>query len=128
MKSNRMRYVSRERIEQEIELQRIKREGIKPPRKKNMKKETHKRKPYKPRKAKTPIDTKKKEVFGVELILGIIREHGTITRKGLVNITKLPRTTVYDGLAKLEEQGLVEHSPMKVKGKRGRPLTMWRIK
>ena len=137
MRSNQMRYVSRERIEREIELQRIKREGINPPpkkipRKKNRKRVYHKRGPYKPREAKTSIyitkkERKKTETFDKKAILKVIRENGPITRNELVNIIKLPRSTLFDNLNKLTRENILKTTSVP-NGKRGRPQIMWSIK
>lgn len=136
MRTTRMRYVSRERIEREIELQRIKRERLNPPpkknpRKKNRKRAYNKRGSYKPKKAKTPIKNKgegeKKPPPNAEYLIKVIKELGPTTRRALANITKLPRTTLFDTLDKLMKEDILKSTPI-LNGCRGGPPVVWSIK
>lgn len=62
-----------------------------------------------------------------EFLLEILERTGGITRDKLVQITKIPRTTLYDNLAKLISQGKVTKKYFRRKKKRGRPKTIFQI-
>jgi len=59
-----------------------------------------------------------------DFLLNILLEKGPITRSSLVSLTNIPRTTLYDILAKLIMQGKVEKTPVRTK-KRGRPKILF---
>ena len=61
-----------------------------------------------------------------ERILKILNQHGASARDYISFILKVPRTTVYDQLAKLEKAGKVEKSTYN-NGKRGRSITIWGV-
>ncbi len=59
-----------------------------------------------------------------DFLLKILSDKGPITRSSLVSLTNIPRTTLYDILAKLIMQGKVEKKPVRTK-KRGRPKILF---
>lgn len=59
-----------------------------------------------------------------DFLLKILADKGPITRSSLVSLTNIPRTTLYDILAKLIMQGKVEKTPVRTK-KRGRPKILF---
>lgn len=61
-----------------------------------------------------------------EFLLEILNLTGGITRSQLVKLTHIPRTTLYDNLAKLIEQGKVETEYLHDKKNRGRPKTIFK--
>jgi len=67
---------------------------------------------------KVPIDT---------FLLKVLSNKGPITRSYLASLTNIPRTTLYDNLAKLIIKGIVEKKPVRVQ-KRGRPKVLFYIK
>ncbi len=60
-------------------------------------------------------------------LIKILEKDGPITRKELVRTLKIPRTTIYDNLLKLQRRKLIEKFSRN-NGRRGRPLVFWRIK
>lgn len=50
-----------------------------------------------------------------------------LTRKELVQLTGMPRTTLYANLAVMEKEGIVEKFTIP-NGKKGRPRVYWKIK
>ena len=56
-----------------------------------------------------------------EFLLEILERTGGITRDKLVQATRIPRTTLYDNLAKLISEGKVTRKYIRIKKKRGRP-------
>ena len=62
-----------------------------------------------------------------DFLLKILDEKGPITRSNLVSLTNIPRTTLYDILAKLIMEGKVEKKPVRTK-KRGRPKVLFASK
>lgn len=50
-----------------------------------------------------------------------------ITRTEICEIIKIPRTTVYDNLVKLQKQGRIEKFS-RSSGRRGRPIVLWKLK
>jgi len=52
---------------------------------------------------------------------------GPLTRKDLVKQLKIPRTTIYDNLIKLQKIKLIEKFSRN-DGQRGRPLVFWKMK
>ena len=60
-------------------------------------------------------------------ILNLLDKHGECSRDYIVMILEYPRTTIYDALAKLKKQHRVSKS-FKDNGKRGRPITMWKLR
>ncbi|MHA1302419.1 MAG: ArsR family transcriptional regulator [Candidatus Heimdallarchaeaceae archaeon] len=61
-----------------------------------------------------------------DLILSILAEKGPLTRGELVRITKIPRSTLYDNLARLIEEKLVLKEPVPRKT-RGRPKVLFKL-
>ena len=61
-----------------------------------------------------------------EFLLEILERTGGITRDKLVLATRIPRTTLYDTLAKLISQGKVTRKYLRNKKKRGRPKTIFK--
>jgi DNA-binding MarR family transcriptional regulator len=67
-------------------------------------------------------------------IINILEEHGPLKRgtnynngnNTLLNLTGIPRTTLYDNLEKLEIKGIVKREK-KHKGTRGRPNEYWSL-
>ncbi|TFG03624.1 MAG: MarR family transcriptional regulator [Promethearchaeota archaeon] len=60
-------------------------------------------------------------------LIKILENNGPITRRELVKTLKIPRTTIYDNLLKLQKQKLIEKFSRN-NGRRGRPLVFWKIK
>ena len=56
----------------------------------------------------------------------IIKLNGDMTRKELADLTKIPRTTIYDSIEKLIYEGIIEKYAVSNK-KRGRPKVYYRI-
>lgn len=61
-----------------------------------------------------------------KFLLEILDLTGGITRSQLVKLTHVPRTTLYDILAKLIEHGKVDKDYLYDKKKRGRPKTIFK--
>ena len=59
-------------------------------------------------------------------LIKILYEKGPVTRKELVNHLRIPRTTIYDNLLKLQKRKLLEKFTRNY-GNRGRPLVFWKI-
>ena len=55
-----------------------------------------------------------------DFLVDILEDKGPITRDTLASLTNIPRTTLYDILAKLIEKGEVDKKPIHT-DKRGRP-------
>ena len=74
-------------------------------------------------------DLEKREFFTPlqNNLIKILENNGPITRRELVNTLKIPRTTVYDNLLKLQKKKMIEKFSRN-NGRRGRPLVFWRIK
>ena len=62
-----------------------------------------------------------------EFLLEILERTGGITRDKLVQATRIPRTTLYDNLAKLISQGKVTKKYLRNKKKQGRPKTIFQL-
>jgi Fe2+ or Zn2+ uptake regulation protein len=58
-------------------------------------------------------------------IVKILEEHGSLSRRDLVRISKAPRTTIYDNLVKLQKLGKIQKFS-RSNGERGRPLVFWK--
>ncbi|TFG17256.1 MAG: hypothetical protein EU531_03930 [Promethearchaeota archaeon] len=74
-------------------------------------------------------DLEKKEFFTPlqNNLIKILENNGPITRRELVRTLKIPRTTIYDNLLKLQKIKMIERFSRN-NGTRGRPLVFWRIK
>lgn len=73
-------------------------------------------------------ETEKMQQVAIEdFLVKILEEKGPITRSSLVSLTNIPRTTLYDILAKLIMQGKVEKKPIRTK-QRGRPKVLFASK
>lgn len=59
-------------------------------------------------------------------LIKILEKNGPLSRKDFVNTLKIPRTTIYDNLLKLQKRKLVEKFTRN-NGKRGRPLVHWKL-
>lgn len=75
------------------------------------------------------VKAQKKEYFSPiqDKILERLEVSGSLTRRDLVRVLNIPRTTIYDNLVKLEKRKLVEKIS-RSNGNRGRPLIFWKIK
>ncbi len=60
-------------------------------------------------------------------LIKTLRDEGPLTRRDLVKELKIPRTTIYDNLVKLQKRKLIEKFS-RTDGKRGRPLIFWEFK
>jgi predicted ArsR family transcriptional regulator len=60
-------------------------------------------------------------------LIKVLEKDGPITRRELVKALKIPRTTIYDNLLKLQRRKLIERFSRN-NGRRGRPLVFWKIK
>ncbi|MHA1686876.1 MAG: helix-turn-helix domain-containing protein [Candidatus Heimdallarchaeaceae archaeon] len=67
-----------------------------------------------------------KQIKLEELLVQLLAENGPLTREELVKLTNIPRTTLYDNLAKLIAKGIVtkEAIPRKTKG---RPKVVFKL-
>lgn len=91
-------------------------------------KEKEKKKEKKePKKPKEKKEKEKKPRFSdiQYRLLRFLKENGDSHRKRLINSMNLARTTAYDNLEILEEQGLLKRYSKASNGKRGRPPTIW---
>ncbi|MHA1409685.1 MAG: helix-turn-helix domain-containing protein [Candidatus Odinarchaeia archaeon] len=59
-----------------------------------------------------------------EYVYNLLKERGALTRSQMVELTGIPRTTLYDTLDKLILQGKVEKYKLKEK-KKGRPTVLY---
>ena len=62
-----------------------------------------------------------------DFLLEILERTGGLTRDKLVQTTRIPRTTLYDNLAKLISKGKVTCKYLRNKKKRGRPKTVFHV-
>ena len=69
-------------------------------------------------------ESEKKRISIEEFLVDLLNEKGPITRSTMASLTNIPRTTLYDILAKLIMQGKVEKKPIRTK-KRGRPKILF---
>ncbi len=60
-------------------------------------------------------------------LIKALKDEGPSTRRELVRELKIPRTTIYDNLVKLQKRKLIEKYS-RSNGKRGRPLILWKLK
>jgi len=60
-------------------------------------------------------------------LMKTLKDDGPLTRRDLVKELKIPRTTIYDNLVKLQKRKLIEKFSRN-DGKRGRPLIFWKFK
>ncbi len=60
-------------------------------------------------------------------LIKTLKDEGPLTRRDLVNELRIPRTTIYDNLVKLQKRKLIEKFSRN-DGKRGRPLIFWKFK
>jgi predicted ArsR family transcriptional regulator len=60
-------------------------------------------------------------------LIKTLKDEGPLTRRDLVNELKIPRTTIYDNLVKLQKRKMIEKFSRN-DGKRGRPLIFWKFK
>ncbi|MHA1707968.1 MAG: helix-turn-helix domain-containing protein [Candidatus Heimdallarchaeaceae archaeon] len=67
-----------------------------------------------------------KEIQLENLLLDLLEKKGPLTRGELVNLTQIPRSTLYDNLAKLISKGLVEKKSVP-RSTRGRPKVLFKI-
>ncbi|MHA2299218.1 MAG: winged helix-turn-helix domain-containing protein [Candidatus Hodarchaeales archaeon] len=58
-------------------------------------------------------------------VLEVLSQRGGMTRGDLVRLTKIPRSTLYDSLTRLQLAGLVNKFAKKSKTGPGRPLVMF---
>ncbi|MHA1253792.1 MAG: helix-turn-helix domain-containing protein [Candidatus Helarchaeota archaeon] len=61
-----------------------------------------------------------------EYLLEVLRLMGDMTRKELAELTKIPRTTIYDTIEKLIYEGKIEKYSVSDK-RRGRPKVYYRF-
>ena len=59
-------------------------------------------------------------------ILKALQRDGPATRGALVDELKVPRTTIYDNLLKLQQKRMIEKFSRN-SGKRGRPIVFWKL-
>ncbi|MHA1203345.1 MAG: winged helix-turn-helix transcriptional regulator [Candidatus Heimdallarchaeum aukensis] len=68
----------------------------------------------------------RKKISIDDLILNILSEKGPLTRDELVELTHIPRTTLYDNLARLIDEGYVKKESVPRKT-RGRPKILFKL-
>ncbi|MEE9410623.1 MAG: ArsR family transcriptional regulator [Candidatus Heimdallarchaeota archaeon] len=71
-------------------------------------------------------DEEDHEIKLENLLLNLLSEHGPLTRGELVSHTHIPRSTLYDNLAKLINEGLIKKESIP-RTTRGRPKVLFRI-
>ena len=123
-----MIFISKEELEKEIELQRLEREKIENPLIKT-KKRTYKKRVYKQRSPYKMNEIKIDKRINSDvknLLLELLRNNGPMTRKELMDLTKLPWTTLFDNLEKLLRKNAIIKYPNHSR-KRGRPKIMWGV-
>jgi len=70
-------------------------------------------------------DTDKKTDID-DLLLDILEQHGSLTRGEIVELTKIPRSTLYDNLTRLiKERRIIKESVPR--STRGRPKVVFRL-
>jgi len=60
------------------------------------------------------------------LLLNLLEEHGPLTRGELVSLTHIPRSTLYDNLAKMITKGLIIKESVP-RDTRGRPKVLFKL-
>ena len=60
------------------------------------------------------------------LLVDLITEHGPLTRNELVSLTHIPRSTLYDNLAKMITKGIIEKESVP-RSTRGRPKVLFKL-
>jgi predicted transcriptional regulator len=60
------------------------------------------------------------------LLLNLLEEHGPLTRGQLVSLTHIPRSTLYDNLAKMITKGLIVKESVP-RDTRGRPKVLFKL-
>lgn len=58
------------------------------------------------------------------IVLDVVRQYGPISRPHIVQLTEIPRTTVYDALKRLETEELIGRE-LKPRSIRGRSKVVW---
>lgn len=71
-------------------------------------------------------EDEEQEILLDNLLLDLLEEHGQLTRSELVSLTHIPRSTLYDNLAKLISQGLVKKQTVP-RSTRGRPKVLFKL-
>jgi predicted transcriptional regulator len=60
------------------------------------------------------------------LLISLLSEHGPLTRSQLVSMTHIPRSTLYDNLAKLITKGVLKKESVP-RSTRGRPKVLFKL-
>lgn len=60
------------------------------------------------------------------LLINLLQEHGPLTRNELVALTHIPRSTLYDNLAKMISNGIIEKESVP-RSTRGRPKVLFKL-
>ncbi len=60
-----------------------------------------------------------------QMLLQLLEMNEELLRSEIVRLTKIPRSTVYDNLVKLENKGLVKRENRKLDRTLGRSNTFW---
>lgn len=68
-----------------------------------------------------------KQVKLEDLLVQLLMEKGPLTREELVKLTSIPRTTLYDNLAKLISKGIVTKETIP-RNTKGRPKVVFKLK
>ena len=71
-------------------------------------------------------DEKDKAIRLENLLLNLIAENGPLTRGELVSLTQIPRSTLYDNLAKLILEGRIKKESIP-RSTRGRPKVVFKL-
>jgi len=71
-------------------------------------------------------DEPEHEIKLENLLLNLLAEHGPLTRSELVSLTHIPRSTLYDNLAKLISKGLIQKEAVP-RENRGRPKILFKL-
>ena len=66
-------------------------------------------------------------IYHNNTVLSVLEDMGPLTRPEIVNITKIPRTTVFDALKRLELDERIRQYPVR-SGERGRPRVLFEVR
>lgn len=71
-------------------------------------------------------DETDQEIELENLLINLIRDHGPLTRNELVSLTHIPRSTLYDNLAKMISDGVIAKESVP-RSTRGRPKVLFKL-
>jgi len=71
-------------------------------------------------------DAVDQEIELENLLINLLQEHGPLTRNELVALTHIPRSTLYDNLAKMISNGVIKKESVP-RSTRGRPKVLFKL-